>query len=293
MHQAGDGSTLTNAGTIRKSAGTGESVLEHPKPENGPDGRIEVLTGTLRLPVGVSGDGTFHVAEGAELRCENSADLSDVFLTGNGAQRFTGGTLTLSGMCRADHAVLAGARLNGTHTLAGNWEWGSGAWDGPGTTTVASDGTIQLTGANDHVLDNHTVVVEGGFAHIGTGKLRFVSGIVEIRAGGLVDLRSDAEWDYQGGDIGVIDNEGISRKSAGTGTSALTNLSFANRGSLSVWHGILTFASDLHLDGQGGVIVALSSPTDYGRIHVNRSLPLAGSLTVIFQDEFLPGVGQQ
>jgi hypothetical protein len=84
-----DSLTFNNAGTFRKSAGSGTTAIDHVQFNN--TGVVEVESGTLRLAGGGTGSGSFAVSAGATLSFVNSAySLTDASsVSGAGTVRFT------------------------------------------------------------------------------------------------------------------------------------------------------------------------------------------------------------
>ncbi|MGD0519383.1 MAG: PEP-CTERM sorting domain-containing protein, partial [Thermoguttaceae bacterium] len=79
---AGVKSTITNAGTFRKSAGTGTTIT--PAVFNN-TGTVEVQSGTLSLEGGGTGSGIFNISEGANLQIGNSTVYTAGDILGAGA----------------------------------------------------------------------------------------------------------------------------------------------------------------------------------------------------------------
>lgn len=206
-------SNFNNAGTVRKSAGSGESRFSSSGGDpnavsfNNLGGTIEALTGTLRLSRGNSTSGTFHVeASGV------------VDLTGSATPRFQG-LFTGSGTGRVE---LSSGGINIDSTGAtfsfdpGVMHWtGGGVFSGGALTNV---GTLQISGSTDKaiaglIINQGTVIDSGSgdVVDVGSGQgSRF-----ENQAGAVFDFQGDDGWVT----ISTFNNAGTVRKSAGTGES--------------------------------------------------------------------------
>src|SRR5262245_29372732 len=85
-------------------------------------------------------------------------------LTSKAALSITAGTLSLAASSSISGGLtLSGAILTGPGdlTLKGTVNWTSGTMSGPGTTTVAPGGTLNLNGGTNVLLDGRTLVNSG------------------------------------------------------------------------------------------------------------------------------------
>jgi hypothetical protein len=126
---AGGASTITNRGTFRKSAGTGITAIA-PQFLNVAPGRVEVLSGTLSLNGGGTGDGVYVAGAGGTLR-------------------FGGGNHTLSDLSRIEGAGTNSVSA-GIVSIGGEYEVSGGTLITGGTTTflgpVENIGVLNLSG---------------------------------------------------------------------------------------------------------------------------------------------------
>src|SRR5262249_35208146 len=125
-------------------------------------------------------------------------------------------TLTVASDLAGDFTLSGGSLLaNGVLTTSGTTSWSDGTIQGTGT--VHNTGQWTLTGAGSKslssTLENAGTVVHGGSANL-TMQIGSVPGTLKNLATGVYDLQGDL-----GFDMGVFNNRGTLRKSAGTGIS--------------------------------------------------------------------------
>jgi YD repeat-containing protein len=139
-HRAYGSLAFNNAGTLRKSAGTGSATIDWANTFNNPTGTVDVESGTLNLSnvVQVSGStltgGTWSVAGNATLNVSGAVTVNQasVILNGTGASfPAVSGLTTNSGT----FSILDGASFTTAGDLANS-----------GTLTVGPGSTLQVTG---------------------------------------------------------------------------------------------------------------------------------------------------
>jgi len=241
MSRAG-GEIFFNAGTFRKSAGTGVSSIT---PNFVNSGAVQAQSGTLVFGAGTL-DGTFTADAGATIN----------FNDGGGARTFTldmmpnfsgAGTIQfLSGLIKFTVPItdfqLAGGTLSGTNVVTGVLHWTGGTISG--VLTVATNATLDISGAAVKNV-NGSLTNLGTTTWTGNGSLTLGNGTFYNQPGALFDIQSNAILGRVGGEI--FFNAGTFRKSAGGGTNSITPL-FNNTGAVEVLSGGLTFGSGV-LDG--------------------------------------------
>jgi hypothetical protein len=225
--QTGTAPVLTNEGTLRKSIGSGVSVVSGDFRNEG--GLIDVQAGQLQLQsTGTSTGGTFTVATGATLDLTGGASPTyQGTYAGSGAGMIVLGSGTLHPGSGATFAFPAGLL-----------QWTGGTIDGG---TLTNEGGITLAGPADKrlggtaVLENHGVVRHGD-----DGALWFeVGAAFRNRPSGLYDFQGNADLSWgQTGTAPVFTNEGTLRKSAGGGQSQVVP-SLDNSGTVEVAKGNL------------------------------------------------------
>ncbi len=198
---------FVNNGLVRKSAGTGSSVLSvfGVTFENNTLVRAEV--GTIEFSgVSTHTNAMLDAAAGA-------------------AVRFASGTHTVVGTLSGEPA---GAVFTDSGTLTGDaldfsgtgFEWRGG----DGLAEITNVGLLRLTTSSFKDIRDATVTNEGLTELVGTAGLRFIFEATFVNApGGVFDFQSDADI-VSGGGTGdkAFVNNGLVRKSAGTGSSVLS-----------------------------------------------------------------------
>ena len=284
--------TINNAGTLRKSAGAGTSIT--PAVFNN-TGTVEVQTGTLSLEGGGISSGLFDVTSGATLQFNGNTHVwqSGVTCNAAGLLKIASGTVqidaavTLDGGVNVVNGTLIGndaMLLNGASTFSGGTLTGSGAvtfnapatWSGgtmsgAGVKRVATGKTLTLnTGGTTHLyLDGTTLRNQGTILYTGTAYNFYGNNgaILENQASGLVDLQNDRMLlSLSSGTRPTINNAGIFRKSAGTGTSNTPAL-FNNTGTVDVQTGTLSLegggAGNGVFNVAGSAILRIGNSTIY------------------------------
>jgi hypothetical protein len=233
----GAGVTIDNLGIFRKSAGTGTTVIGGGSNVTFSGGTVEVLTGTLNLSAAdtTTSGGNFTVAEGAVLDLTGGTTrtyVGDYTGSGEGTIRLGSGTLNIGAV---------GASFNFPGTL---FQWSGGTLGGPGTLT--NNGTLTLSGSTAKSLNNVTLNNAGTVIWTGTGVVLGNTGAVfNNLVNGVFDAQDNATFRWGGFGAGLtIDNLGIFRKSAGTGTTVIgggSNVTFTNAGTIESQAGVLNF----------------------------------------------------
>jgi hypothetical protein len=256
--------TFYNAGFVRKSGGTGTSLINSLFNNSG---KVDVLTGTLSLNGGGIGNGLFVAEPGAELAYSGASYEVDSALAGGGSYWFTGGTVTLNGNLSSSNGVLAGGTLTGNTVVSGKLNWTSGLFDHNSVLKVATNGVLGLAGASgvDYnfygTLTNagKIVLVSGNLQLVGSGCDNGIGRLVNL-PGGLVDFQADVPIDSACGTTPLV-NGGLVRKSGGTGSSAI-NCLFINSGTLDARTGTLSLNGGG--SSQGSFIADAGATLTYG-----------------------------
>ncbi|MEM7706293.1 MAG: hypothetical protein AAF358_12110 [Pseudomonadota bacterium] len=204
----GGGGAFNNEGRLEKSVGSGTADLDTVD-FNNLGGRIEVDSGRLQLRGGEGTGGHFDVGDGATL-----------FLTGDtGPPMVLSGTFTGSGQ---GQIRLSGGRINiDDPGLIFDFPDGQFFWQG-GTfanSVLTNQSFITLDGPDAKTLIN-TVIENRGTVHHAEGDLVLAGGGfrgIDNRADALYDFGSEAGFSGSGD----VNNEGIWRKSSGSGPFSL------------------------------------------------------------------------
>lgn len=296
----GGSTRLTNAGTLRKSAGNGTATFGLLFDNSG---RVEVQAGMLRLAGGTAG-GSFVVAAGTTLDFGGNTTLNgSSSVTGAGTVSFSNGTTTVGGaynLSGTTRVVGGTASLNqnatstGTLTLSGGslaglgditvtgmLTWTGGAMRGPGRTVAL--GGLAISGAAEKHLSGRVLDNAAAATWTGTGFLRIDSAATfNNLPGATFEVRDDTS---AGGSIhdppSTFNNRGTFRKSAGAGTTEFYFV-FNNSGGVEVHTGRLIL-------GMGGAssgsftVAAGADLTFAGGNHVlgpNSAVTGAGDVTL-------------
>ena len=247
VYGGGIASTFTNNGSLRKSAGTGSTQIGNSSSFiNVNNGTVDAQTGTIIF----GGTNTFNpgtVFTGAGSVVVNTPS------TFNGA--FTSSNLTLGGGTQTGGAaVLNGQAQFSAGALAGDW-------------TVAPGARLNIQGPGTKTLAGAAIVNRGTVAwQASSGDIGFQSSS-SLTNNGVLDAQGNAAFNYAGGTASTFTNNGTLRKTAGTGSTVLSNstaLSFVNNGTVDV---------------QVGTIQLPGSFINAGRLMGSGTLNSGGGLT--------------
>jgi hypothetical protein len=165
-------------------------------------GTIDVQTGSLHVQGGgtASGPAIFIAGPTAAINFSLTGFQfnSGVALTGPGPKNLASGTHTISGAITAQNLNLTAGTLAGTHTISGDLTWSGGNMNSSGTTTVAADGTLFISGVGvDHDLRDRNLVNQGTVTWVG-GRIRqgssFRTPSSTDVANDTMDFASPHEW---------------------------------------------------------------------------------------------------
>ncbi len=216
------GATFNNAGTFRKSAGSGTTTFGVNIAFNN-TGTVNVQTGTLNF----TGGATFN--DGS-------------MFTGAGLTRMTGGTFTLSGNISSQNLEFASGTLGGSSTISGTFPWTGGTMSA-GTLTMTTGSTLTISGSGDHLLNGRTLNNAGTATWTDSGDIYGYNGAAfNNLAGATFDAQNNRFFSYCCGASGAtFNNSGTFRKSAGGMTSFGFNIAFSNSGTVNAQNGTLSF----------------------------------------------------
>ncbi|MDX1950684.1 MAG: hypothetical protein SFY81_00790 [Verrucomicrobiota bacterium] len=308
---------VVNLGTIRKIAGSGTTTFSNFQLQQ--LGTVEVETGSLAL--NGSDDsilgGTVNVALGAaiDLKSGTFREAGGVF-TGQGVRRFSGGNLLLrtnllSGLSlesgtisiastfqaagEITNLVLNGATLIGSNRVSGLLVINEGGIEGD----VTNEGTLRFAGNASKTLYRTTLINEGTVEWQGGGILVGATPATIITNKGIWEITGNSSISVGiGGPNPIFVNEGILRKSGGTGISSFSNIHFENNGTVEIEIG--TF----QLHGQEDSIFAGTVDVSEGAsfdarsgTYIGRGGSFSGAGTRVFtggtlllEQNFLPGL---
>ena len=301
---SGNGSLLTNQGTVAVQAGTNglfftssASVVNQGLWDMQDDADLAYTGGgstsftnhgTLRKSggtgitslggsgMGFTNDGTLDAQTGT-LRLSGGPMLINAgsVFTGAGVVEINANA-TFNGAFTSENLRIAGGTQTGNAAVVnGQVDWTAGSLDG--TWTVGAGQTLALSGAaakaitgNGTVLTNDgTVAMQAGTSGI------FLSSAAGVVNNGLWDMQDDASLAYTGGGSTSFTNHGTLRKSGGTGITSLggSGLGFTNDGTLDAQTGTL------RLSGGPMAINAGSVFTGAGVVEINTNASFNGAFT--------------
>jgi hypothetical protein len=245
---------FNNAGTLRKSAGEGETPFDAYGQLNN-TGIVDLESGALALPGGGDSTGVFQLAPDAILDIPGDNYILDggTTFTGPGTLRLgqveTGlGTLTVNApvMMAGDLDIAAGTlRGAGVLTVEGDSTWDGGMITGnltiPAGATLTVSGVVNMTLKG--TLTNAGTVIWNSPVDLNTS----ARGAINNLAGGVFDIQNDQAIRFHPDDGYApysFTNAGTLRKSAGDGVTQISaSALFTNTGVVEVDTGTLTFGT--------------------------------------------------
>jgi hypothetical protein len=266
---AGAAPSFSNAGTFRKSGGTGTSTVSVPFTNTG---TVEGKSGTLNFTGGGSASGnalyaidagmTVGFTDGTTIFSGNAGSTgAGTFRIANASTTLTfNGTHTLASAVSFDQvSTVNGA---GTVTVTGPASWSGSTYQGTGSLNF--NGGLTLDAASSpEVNGTGTVNIGvGGAVITGDGVFSvYNGGTVNVLAGATFDIQSDATISNFGGGLDpLLSNAGTLQKSAGTGTSFIA-LPFTNTGTVTVSSGTLLISSSSNFSNYDGGTQTLTGGT--------------------------------
>jgi hypothetical protein len=312
---------FNNAGTLRKSAGTGTTQI---LVQFNNTGLVDAQTGTIAFGGGGAIASQFNTAASTTINFANGNFTAGTppQLTGAGTFQFNGATLTLSnnvipnlqmlgGMLVPGPAfqggsitnlTLPGTSLAGTNTVTGVATLGGG---GSGVLTVASNGVVNWTGGGISgslmVKSNAVLNLTGPSSKILYGSLTNAGTVVVTSTsylqiynpgafynlpGALFDIQNDQFYLYYAYGTEFFNNAGTLRKSAGTGTTAIYPM-MTNTGLIEADSGTIGFQTVPNLNG-GEVRFGLSSLSNFGKINISGNATLTGTVGIALLGGYVP-----
>lgn len=303
---ADSGGSFTNAGTLTKSAGGGETQID-PVFINTGSGVVNANSGILRFERGdttASSAGTFNVTAGDYLVLAERSFLFDgAIFNGSGTVQIldvdeglgvvvdvTGSGITVGAgvnmELNEDRAFFKGSGpvvINGTFTLK------SGTITGSGSFTV--NGSFDFNGNSSKNIDGRTITVAGSMYRTGTGLVELSNNaMISIQNGAVFDIQSNGTLDYLDPDGGSVANAGTVVKSAGTGTATI-DLPFYNTGAITVNSGTLRLTRGSAHTNTTLTVAAGRLLNFNGGAHSLDNIILAGSGTVQFSGDSVKALG--
>jgi len=232
-----------NAGTFRKSAGNGTSVVASGLSFNN-SGSVELQTGTLRLAGGGTATGTFDAPATTSLEWTAGTFTLNpgAQLNGAGLYKLNGGNVTANTSPTVANLDLVHSSSTlgggGTVTIANGMNWTAGTMSG-GRAIIPVGATLNLSPPGTVNLNSHTLENGGTILWTGAGILSLFDGVITNRLGALFDAQNSAIFALGGG-ANRFDNAGTFRKSVNAGTLTVqSGVSFNNSGTVEIQTGTL------------------------------------------------------
>ena len=266
--------TINNEGVFRKSSGEGTAGFNGTKLNN--DGRVEVLSGRLSIFGGqkMSHSGTFYAAAGATLSLSNweNAFNAGSALEGPGSFEFRGGNSIFNVPVTIQNLLLKQSVISeisgpGTVAITESMTWEQGILSGNGETIIAPGAVLDMTAPNSSVSHSlrRNIVNDGTIRWHGGRIWNDDSPNVTNLPDRLFDIAFSEDeshnWWFNSGTENLLDNQGILRKSTGSGqaTIGVRNGSSGyfevkNTGTIEVQAGTLRFL-DLYTHSAGRIVV--------------------------------------
>jgi hypothetical protein len=289
---------FVNAGTLRKSSGTGTSSIGVACTNSG---TVDAESGTIRFAFGGNIGGAYNAAAGATIEFDAGSftQTGAVTVTGAGVCRQNGATVTLldritrfilfygnvalapnfqtNGTIKS--LQLDGATLIGTNTVTGTLGIDGGALGQSSALTINVGGTLEFNGAPVNIYSPLTnggsVIWTGSSIAVGNNGTSD-TGVIYNQPGGLFLIQCDQGL---GADVygapEVFLNAGTVRKIAGLGTTTF-GVGFTNSGVVDAQSGTIQFQGGGNIGGNyntasgaliqftGGSFVQSGTPTVTG-----------------------------
>ncbi len=268
---------FNNDGTVKKTAGTGESSWRNITFNNNSSNTVSVEVGTLILGGG-DHSGAFTVAAGATLKfdprssastnvnltanssitgagtLELTGNLGDTINIGNSTlpniTKITGSTVNVNSAVTTANLELSSSSssLSGTGelTVTDTFVWRDGSMVGTGRTILASGSTTEMSGTRGRSIGGSRIIDNSGtVTWTGTGSIQDAGGSVSPAfnnlSGGVFDVQNDATMNVSGL---IFNNAGTLRKTVATGTSNWSSVCYVGQGgTLDIQTGSITFAT--------------------------------------------------
>jgi uncharacterized repeat protein (TIGR01451 family) len=300
LNGAAGTTAVNNSGTIKKSAGTGNSTLSVPLSMLS-GSQLQIQSGNLYDNGAVtSTGGTFSIAGGAMLLFNSndtrtfdaatsiggagtlavSSGTNTVAGTISANLRLSGGTLTINSASAQSIPVLEmqGGTLNGSanvNVTGSIMSWSGGTVGGSGAFTISATTTISVAG---YPFFDTRPVTNNGTINVTSFYYLYMQNGAVLTNNGTINFTGDSSLYFNTGAACSIVNNGTLGKSGGTGTSNVgVPVTNAAGGTVKSTTGILSFTSGL--TQQGTLLFPISGATSFGKINVSGAFALGGTLT--------------
>jgi uncharacterized repeat protein (TIGR01451 family) len=301
QHCCTAGQAFNNVGTFRKSIATGTTTIQSIGFTN--SGTVDVQSGTLNLTSGGTSTGIFNATSTGRFLFNGSGYTlgAGATLTGPGNFEINGGQLNVVATgVTADHLTMNGGVVNVTGSIAttasGVVDWSADAvLTGAGSMTIASGGTLNISGTGTRYIDGGTLNNAGTANWSGGNNLSiYNSGVINNQSGALFSVTNDQLVYFHCCLPGqAFNNAGTFRKSTATGTTTFQGIGFTNSGTLQPKSGLIAFNGGFTNSGSPTYDFGIGSATTYGRLSFAGGVSLTGALIAAPINGFVPQGGQQ
>jgi hypothetical protein len=263
--RSGGSPVVSNAGTFRKSAGSGTFDISWAFNNTG---TLEADSGTISLSGGGASSYIFQATNAGNVILLNGGTYTfntGADIEGAGVTRLASGTLTLAAAAGTGHSTFdfAGGTLNGTGSLSVNNVLLSGATNFSGSATITGQNGVQMAGGTGPLasIGGTTNIVNHGTGGVWTASDSYLagygSGVFTNSAGATLDLQVDSDNGFLGGGgTPLVSNAGLIKKSGGSGNFDIS-WAFNNTGTLRVDSGTVSLSG-------GGTNTSLFQATNAG-----------------------------
>jgi hypothetical protein len=268
--RSGNGGSITNNGTFNDRASNAvnndyqNTALTF---TNGSGANYNKLSsGTTDFYVVFNNHGSVNVSTGLLVLHNGGSIGAGAGFYGNGATQLAAGSFNFAGAVSTDSLTLAGGTLTGSPVFHGLFKFVNGLLGSGATTTIASDGVMEISGSADHDLPGHTVVNNGVINWKG-GRIRGGSGAIITNNGVFNDFASsDVNNDYQNATLTFTNASNGTYNKKGSGTTTF-GVPFVNDGTLAITSGAMvfngTFTNNGSLTFANGATAQFSSPLTF------------------------------
>ena len=299
QHCCSVGQAFNNVGTFRKTVAVGTTVIQNGGFTN--SGTVDIQSGIFNPSSGGTSSAIFNAGSGGTFLFSSSPYTlaSGATLTGSGNFQ-VGGPLNVNATgVTVNHLTITSGTLNVagsiSTTASGVVDWTADATlSGAGALTIASGGSLNLSGFGTRFIDGGTLNNLGTVNWSGANNISvYNSGLINNQSGGLFIVTSD-QLIYQhccaAGQ--AFNNAGTFRKTTATGTTTIQNGGFSNSGTLQPQSGLIAFNS-FSSGGSPVYDFGIGSATAYGHLSFASPVALTGALVAEPVNSFVPQGGQQ
>jgi hypothetical protein len=290
----GSGQFMGNPGTTLRFGSLAYSFTSASRIVSG--GNVDFNGGTLAVPGIYAVSGATLVTGATVSFTGPDPVLGDTLSVTSGSANLADASIQI------DNVTLSGGTISGTGvlTVRERLSWTTGTFGGIGTTRIAPDATMAVSGTTTRTLSARTLSVAGSATVAGTAPTAMnTQASIEIEPGGIFELQGDANISTSGSPASTFINRGTVIRNTGSGTFSLSvpvtqsgliesrtgTLRFASSfvqtaGTLRLAGGALTTTS--FLDLQGGVLTGSGTINgivrNAGQIHPGSS---PGSIQIL------------